>query len=88
MNIEPVDGFDPSKISSPEKKLKYQGLEVCIKQPGRWFFMGYHSKQSYWGLKNGKTQLPGDRTRYEFKQDLSQVDSTNSSKFGVYVMYK
>lgn len=88
MNIEPVDGFDPSKLGASERKMKYQDLERCIKEPGRWFYIGFHSKQSFSGLKSGKTQIPGDKTRYTFKQDLSQVDKTNSAKFAVYVKYQ
>lgn len=88
MNIEPVDGFNPDQIQEKDRRMKYQDLEQCVKHPGRWFFMGYHSKQAFSGLKSGKTQLPGDKSRFTFKQDMQNVDPLNSSKYGVYVNYK
>lgn len=87
MNIEPVE-FDIDSIQEPARKLKYQVLDRAIKEPGRTFFIDYLSRQAFAGLKNGKTQIPGDRSRFKFKQDLAQPDKNNASKFAVYVRYQ
>ena len=88
MNIEPVD-FDASKIPDhAERRLKYQELEKLHTQPGRWFMVAYMTRMAFKNLASGDTKVPGDKNRYSWKQDLSNVDPTDKKKFAVYANYK